>query len=154
MIKDIQSLTGTQEFCDTCTQGKAHQLPLPSVLKTPAPGLLDLIHSDIVGPLPTSIGGMKYFAMFIDDHSQRKFTYFLHLKDQVFDKFVEFRAIAKNKTGWKIKTLHTNNGGEYTSPCFKSFLSEYGILHQTSVPHTLEQNGLAERANRMVIKWT
>ena len=154
MIKDIQSLTGTQEFCDTCTQGKAHQLPLPSVLKTPAPGLLDLIHSDIVGPLPTSIGGMKYFAMFIDDHSQRKFTYFLHLKDQVFDKFVEFRAIAKNKTGWKIKTLHTNNGGEYTSPCFKSFLSEHGILHQTSVPHTLEQNGLAERANRMVIKWT
>ncbi len=67
---------------------------------------------------------------------------------------MEFRAIAKNEMGQKIKTLHTDNGGEYTSPHFKSFLSEHGILHQTSVPHTLEQNGLAERANWTVIEWT
>ena len=69
MIKDIQLLTGEPEFCNACAQGKAHRLPLPSGPRTSAPGLLDIIHSDIVGPLPTSIGGMTYFTMFINDHS-------------------------------------------------------------------------------------
>src|SRR5260370_41768768 len=99
MIEDVQTLTGEQSFCNACAQGKAHRLPLPSGPRTSTPELLDLIHSDIIGPLPTSIGGMKYFAMFIDDHSQQKFIYFLHSKDQVFEKFMEFKAIAENETG-------------------------------------------------------
>src|SRR5258708_40263003 len=95
---------------------------------------------------------MTYFNIVIDDHSSQKFIYFLHSKDQVFDKFVEFKSIAENEMGQKIKILHTDNGGEYTSPKFNDFLSKHGISHQTSVPYTLEQNSLAERANRTVVK--
>src|SRR5258708_6117285 len=65
---------------------------------------------------------------------------------------MEFKAIAENEMGQKIKILHTDNGGEYTSPKFNNFLSKHGISHQTSVPYTPEQNGLAERANRTVVE--
>ena len=65
---------------------------------------------------------------------------------------MEFKVIAENEMGRKIKTLHTDNGGEYINPKFNNFLSEHGISHQTSVPHTPEQNGLAERANRTIVE--
>jgi len=65
---------------------------------------------------------------------------------------MEFKAIAENEMGQKFKTLCTDNRGEYTSPKFNDFLSQHGISHQTSVPHTLEQNGLAERANRTIVE--
>src|SRR5260221_1690072 len=65
---------------------------------------------------------------------------------------MEFKAIAENEMGRKIKILHMDNGGEYTSPKFNDFLSKHGISHQTSVPYTPEQNSLAERANRTVVK--
>jgi len=35
---------------------------------------------------------------------------------------------------------------------FEIFLNEAGIIHQKSVPYTPEQNGLAERMNRILIE--
>lgn len=42
-------------------------------------------------------------------------------KDEVIDKFQEFKALAKNSTGKKIKVLRSDNGGDYTSNEFKDF---------------------------------
>ena len=41
-----------------------------------------------------------------------------------------------------------DNGGEYTSTEFQDFLKEKGIRHETTVPHSPQQNGVAERMNR------
>ena len=69
MVEDIQKLTGMQEFCEACALGKAHRLPFPNN-KTTATSILDLVHSDVCGPLPQSIGGKRYFVTFTDDHSR------------------------------------------------------------------------------------
>ena len=54
---------------------------------------LELVHSDLVGPMKTtSIGGSTYFMTFIDDFSHRTWVYFLKNKSKAFDKFVEFQA--------------------------------------------------------------
>ena len=45
--------------------------------------------------------------------------YILKSKDQVFQKFVEWKALAEKSSGQKLKTLHTDNGREYTSAKFK-----------------------------------
>jgi hypothetical protein len=60
-----------QYVCDACQRAKSHQLPYSkssSVSNHP----LDLIFSDVWGPVPNSVGGKKYFVSFIDDYS--KFT--------------------------------------------------------------------------------
>ena len=58
----------------------------------------------------------------------------------------------EKSSGRKIKTLRSDNGGEYTSTEFTSFLTKEGIKHELTIPHTPQQNGVAERLNRTLIE--
>lgn len=51
-----------------------------------------------------------------------------------------------------IHTLRTDTGGEFTGRSFRFWLSENGILLETSAPHTPEQNGVYETANRTIVE--
>ena len=78
-------------------------------------GILELIHSDVCGPMPsTSLSGYVYYVAFIDDYSHKTWIYFLKSKDEVFGKFKEFKALVENLSERKIKTLRSDNIGEYT----------------------------------------
>jgi transposase InsO family protein len=74
----------------------------------------------------------------------------LKTKDEVFKKFQEFKAEIENLTNKKIKTLRTNNGGEYTSKEFVSFCKSTEIRRELIVPHNPQQNGVEERNNRSI----
>ncbi len=54
----------------------------------------------------------------------------------------------ENQTGYKVKTLRSDRGGEFKSREFAEFLQEKGISHETSAPQISQQNGRAERINR------
>ena len=69
-------------------------------------------------------------------------------KSEVQAKLKEFEAAATNEAGYKIGTLHTDNGGEYTSNEFEDYLKKKGIKHETSISHSPQQNGVAECMNR------
>ena len=56
------------------------------------------------------------------------------------------------ESSFKLKTLHTDNGGEDTSNEFNEFPKREGIKYECSVPKTPEQNGVAERLNRTLIE--
>ena len=61
--------------------------------------ILDLIHSDLFGPMTvTSLGGYNYYVSFIDDHSRKTWICFLKTKEseEVLSKFKEFKAQVKN----------------------------------------------------------
>ena len=47
-----------------------------------------------------------------------------------------------------MRTLRSDNAGENMSNEFTSYLTARGVRHETSVAHTPQQNGVAERANR------
>ena len=55
--------------------------------------------------------------------------------------------MVENSTGCKLKTLRSDNGGEYTSAEFTEYLKQEGIRHEPTVPKTPKQNGVAERMN-------
>lgn len=58
--------------------------------------MLDLIHSDLCGPMEnTSIGGAKYFLIFINDISRKVFVYFLRSKSEVLKRFKEFKKLVE-----------------------------------------------------------
>ena len=49
---------------------------------------LEIVHSDICGPMQTSsIGGCNYFLTFIDDYSRKTWVYFLKNKSDAFSCF-------------------------------------------------------------------
>ena len=41
-------------------------------------------------------------------------------KDQTFTKFCEFKALVGKESGNKVKSLRSDNGGEYVSNEFKN----------------------------------
>jgi hypothetical protein len=66
--------------------------------------LLELVHSDVCGPMKTtSRGGARYFVTFIDDFSRKTHVYLLKAKGEVFDKFKANKALVKNQTGMRSK---------------------------------------------------
>lgn len=66
--------------CVSCIKGKQHRQPFPHS-KTKSKELLQLVHSDVCGPMEnTSIGGSRYILTFIDDFSKKTFVYFLQEK--------------------------------------------------------------------------
>jgi transposase InsO family protein len=98
--------------------------------------ILDLVHSDVCGPMSiVSIIGSMYYVSFIDHFSCKTWIYFLKTKDEVFSRFLGFKALVENQKGKKIKDLRSNNGGEYTSKEFKDFCKEAGIKRKWIVSY-------------------
>ncbi|GJW64219.1 retrovirus-related pol polyprotein from transposon TNT 1-94, partial [Tanacetum coccineum] len=61
------------------------------------------------------------------------------------------RRKAKQKN---IKILRADRGGEFVSKEFNDFCDEQGIQRLLTTPYSPEQNGVAERKNRTVVKMT
>lgn len=67
---------------------------------------LELIHSDICGPMLTrSLGGSQYFVTFIDDATCKVWVYTIKSKDHKFSYFQRFLSSVENQSGKKVKAL-------------------------------------------------
>jgi hypothetical protein len=58
--------------------------------------------------------------------------------------------MVENQTDRKLKSLRSDNGGEYKSDEFVQFCRERGIRREFTAPHSSEQNGVVERMNRTI----
>ncbi|KAL0454899.1 UNVERIFIED_CONTAM: hypothetical protein Slati_0829100 [Sesamum latifolium] len=109
-----------------------------------ANGLLDLVHTDVCGPLSVPArGGFSYFITFTDDHSRYGYVYLMRYKSEAFGRLKEYRLEVENQTNRKIKALQSDRGGEYLSGEFIDYLKENGILSQWTPPGTPQLNGVA-----------
>lgn len=145
--KDIEQL----KSCEMCIKGKMTALPFAKN-RPPCNEVLKIIHSDLVGPFRTrTLGGAKYFVTFIDDSTRWVEVYFLKEKSGVFEAFKLYKQFAENQRDKKVKCLQSDNGGEYFSNAFSKYLDDNGIERRVTVPHTPQQNGVAERFNRTVM---
>ena len=61
-----------------------------------------------------SLGCHVYYVTFINGHSRKTWIYLLKSKDEVSEKIKDFKLEVEKLTKIKIKTLRSNNGGEYT----------------------------------------
>lgn len=97
-----------------------------------------------------SLGGILYYMIFVDDYSRKTWIYFIKIKEsnELLFKFKEFKALVENQTGKKIKTLRSDNGGEYISENFKELCISIGIKREYTVPYNPQQNGVVERKKK------
>jgi 5'-3' exoribonuclease 2 len=112
------------QFCEHCQYGKKVATPhSTSVPRESSP--LDLVHSDVCGPMPhESLDGASYFVTFIDDATRKVWAYPTRTKDRVFTIFKEWLDMVDNQTDRKLKILRFDNGGEYKSDKFVQFCRE------------------------------
>ena len=59
---------------------------------------------------------------------------------------------AETFTGQSLISIHSDQGGKFLGKELQTFFSSRGITHQTSVPHTSQQNGRAKRFNQTLLE--
>lgn len=112
---------------------------------------LQLIHTNLCGPTRTKyLRNERYFMLFIDDYTRMAWVTFLQRKAEAFNRFNIFRKMVEKESNFKIKCLRSNKGGEYTSQEFVDYCEEHGLKRQYLASRTPQQNGVAERKNRIV----
>ena len=145
--------TSAATVCEACALGKQHRQPFPPSTNPPAAGPLELLHTDICGPMPTlSHGGNRYFMTAIDDHTSHSWTFFLRHKSDAAPTLKDFITQVQRQTGATVRRIRSDNGGEYTSTALADFYAANGIKPEYTVPHNPEMNGKAERLNRTLLE--
>lgn len=147
------------EQCIDCIKGKFVKKIKKNAKRSA--GILKIIHTDICGPFPVkSIDGYDSFITFTDDYSRFCYVYPIKERTEALDKFKIFKAEVENQHNLKIKIVRSDRGGEYygrhtpygqVPGPFARFLQENGIVAQYSTPGKPQQNGVAERHNRILM---
>ncbi|GAU50018.1 hypothetical protein TSUD_331710 [Trifolium subterraneum] len=152
MVSGLPKIQVPNEVCEDCVQSKQHRDSFNKDVKSRTKSVLEVIYSDVCGPMQVdSNGGNRYFVSFVDDHSRKLWTYLIKRKSEVFDVFKKFKAMAEKQSDHKLKVLKTDGGGEYVSKVFSEFCEAEGIVHEVIPPYTPQQNGSAERRNRTIM---
>lgn len=73
-------------------------------------------------------------------------------KSEAFEVFENFAATVEKQSDRQIKVVRSDNGKEFVNAKFQEYFAKKGIVHQTTVPYTPQQNGVAERANRTLVE--
>ncbi|KAL5806123.1 hypothetical protein ACOSQ4_028856 [Xanthoceras sorbifolium] len=130
MVIGLPLLENSNHLCEGCIFGKQHRDSFPVGKSCRAKQQLQLVHSDICGPMETeSHGGNRYFLTFIDDYSRKTWVYFLKQKSKAFGAFKEFKVYVEKQSGLSLRCLRTDRGGEYISNNFSDFCKNHGIKH-------------------------
>ena len=143
---------GEGSLCEACVLGKQHRLPF-TASGTSSSRPLQLLHTDVCGPLPiTSSGGNNYFLTLLDDYSRLSIVIPLARKSDVAQTVIDTITLLENQTGNRVKSVRSDNGTEYLNHKLEHFYRDKGIHMQTTNRYTPEQNGAAERLNRTLIE--
>ncbi|KAA8906873.1 hypothetical protein TRICI_005057 [Trichomonascus ciferrii] len=133
--------------CDFYERAKTTNKSYP-LTHTRAENKGNIIHSDLTGDLLLSVEGYKNLSIFRDDNTGFVWARPLFQKNDVAQEFVYLKRLIETQFETKVKTLRTDNGGEYQDDEFQKYLKANGMQHQTIVPRIHEQNGTAERTIR------
>lgn len=146
---DVSHSSHLPFHCNSCLCNKSHKLPFTgSTLSTSSP--LEMVYTDVWTSLISSIDNFKYYIIFVDHHTKYIWLYPLQRKSDTHDVFIRFKALVEKYFNCVIKTLYSDNGGEYQA--LSSFLTINCVSHLTSPPHTPEHNGYSERRHRHIVK--
>nr|GEV70124.1 hypothetical protein [Tanacetum cinerariifolium] len=129
MVDGMPTIKNTQELCSHCLVGKQQRDPIPKKNSWRATKKLQLIHSDICGPISPISNSEK----------------------EAFTKFKNFKNLIEKEAGTSIQCLRTDRGEEFTSNEFTTFCDEHGINRQLTAAYTPQENGVAERKNKTIM---
>ncbi|CDF34776.1 unnamed protein product [Chondrus crispus] len=132
--------------CSSCAAAK--QQPAPHYPKTHNYRVGAAFSSDICGPFnPTSRQGNKYILTVIDTRSRYLIVDFLQSRAETPHRLDVILTALKKRKGCKPRLFHTDNAKEYVSDSANAVYRSHNVMHSTTVPHTPQQNGIAERIN-------
>lgn len=139
--------------CDICCRAKQNKNPYMETRRR-ATRILEIVHTDIIGPFQKSIHGENYIASFMDDFTHYTITFALHNRSDIAQRFEEFEKMATAKFGVKIHILRCDNALEITAGRMRIYCDQAGIIQQPAERYEHQHNGRIERFNRTLLERT
>ncbi|CAI5946275.1 unnamed protein product [Closterium sp. NIES-65] len=140
--------------CLTCMQAKFTRFPFSSSEAT-AKAPPDEVVMDLVGPLKLGAAGDEYFLTILNVYTRMTWVYVLAKKRDVSETLkTDWFPMVERQQDRLVKSIRTNQGGEFLSKEFGLWPKKNGIRHSLTMPYSPAMNGIAERANRMIMEAT
>jgi hypothetical protein len=100
IVHGLPDMDYSKPFYEGCVLNKQARNLFPRRVEYRAKNILELIHTDICGPItPKLFREKRYFITFIDDYTRKTWVYFLKEKSNLLKTFM-----VEKRTGYYIKT--------------------------------------------------
>ncbi|GJR98608.1 putative ribonuclease H-like domain-containing protein [Tanacetum coccineum] len=154
LVRGLPSkLFENDQTCVACQKGKQHRASCKSKTENSISLPLHLLHMDLFGlTFVKSLMKKMYCLVVTNDYSRFTWVFFLATKDETSGILKSFITGIENLVDHKVKVIRCDNGTEFKNREMNQFCEKNGILRQYSVARTPQQNGVAERRNRTLIK--
>ncbi|GKB85877.1 putative ribonuclease H-like domain-containing protein [Tanacetum coccineum] len=154
LVRGLPSkLFESDNSCVACQKGKQHKASCKTKLVSSSSHPLQMLHMDLFGPtFIRSINHNIYFLVVIDDYSRFSWVFFLTTKDETSGILKTFIIGIENQINHKVKIIRCDNGTQFENNDMNLFCGMKRIKREFSVARTPQQNGVAERKNRTLIK--
>nr|GEW77132.1 putative ribonuclease H-like domain-containing protein [Tanacetum cinerariifolium] len=139
--------------CVACKKGKQHRASCKTKPVSSVDQPLYRLHIDLFGPtFVKSLNKKSHCLVITDDYSRFTWVFFLATKDETSPILKTFITGLENKLSLKVKVIGSDNGIEFKNNDLNQFCGLKGIKREFSVPRTPQQNGIAKKKNRTLIK--
>ena len=136
MVRGLPHIKHGGELCDSCLARKQRRLSFPKAAKYRVVDALELVHSDICGPImPATKGGRRYFLLLVDDCSRYMWPQLLTSKDEAA-AIKKFKARVEAESDKKLRVLRTDCDGEFTLVEFATYCAGQGVVRHHTVPYS------------------
>ena len=93
------------DTCEPCLMGKMTKTPFSGTMER-ANDLLEIMHTDVCGPMSVeSRGGYHYYLTLTDGSCKYGYIYLMRHKPEIFEKFKLFQSEVEDHCDKKIKSL-------------------------------------------------
>ncbi|GKC21100.1 retrovirus-related pol polyprotein from transposon TNT 1-94 [Tanacetum coccineum] len=135
-------------MCSACALGKRKKSSQQPKAEDTNQEKLYLLHMDLCGPMRVeSFNGKKYILVIVDDYTRFTWVKFLRSKDEAPDAIIKCIKNIQVHLNATVRNVRTDNGTKFVNQTLRDFYENVGILHQTLVACTPQQNGAAEAIN-------
>ncbi|GJX80441.1 putative ribonuclease H-like domain-containing protein [Tanacetum coccineum] len=139
--------------CVACHKGKQHRASCKAKLERLITKPLHTLHMDLFGPTSVrSINHASYCLVITDDCTRLCWVFFLSSKDETSGILQTFIRQIENQLSHSVKIIRSDNGTEFKNRDMLEFCGNKGIKQEYSTARTPQQNRVAERMNRTLIK--
>nr|GEW31054.1 putative ribonuclease H-like domain-containing protein [Tanacetum cinerariifolium] len=136
-----------------CKKGKQHRACCKTKPVSSVDQLLYRLHMDLFGPtFVKSLNKKSYCLVVTNDYSRFTWVFFLATKDETSPILKTFITGQENQLSLRVKVIRSDNRTEFKNNDLNQFCGIKGIKREFSISRTPQQNGIAKRKNKTLIK--
>lgn len=154
MVNGFKYSGHSQEKCDVCVRANMTRKTFRSTGNPRARRSMDLLHLDLEIINVEGVNGETLALIITDDCSNCRFSFPLANKDgeTLLSTFMSWLPWAERMSGQKLKCIRSDNERSIMKGAFRNAMDVMGVEMQPTIKYEHEQNGKAERSNRLLLE--